>query len=345
MNKGKIIKLGIPVLSLCSRADDSFLVVSKGKKSNELDISVLNSSGIRTQEFATLTGSRSFLINTIKGKLYVGVDNKLILNDHGTWKTVIKSKNKSNFFWHMCASDEGTMYAQEYGEHPCNIYMSEDGEQWKHLGTAKGIDKRARHFHSIAYDQYRRMLLATLGDGNYIRIASLRDSDCNWRPFYRGAWQVVSITVLKSLVVFGMDSAIAPGGLVLWHPENSRIEVLHLQWRDKRVKYMQMADLKLLKNGIWVAALGSPQAIIASCDLRNWVPMYVKSFDAGFNHSIGISEGKNTVAFTTGNSVIVLKKDYLSTYVTRHKPVIREHMALFTKLKGIGYDIKCALSR
>jgi hypothetical protein len=54
VNNRKIIKLGIPVLSLCSGADDSYFVISKGERSNELDLSVLDDPGIKTQEIKTL---------------------------------------------------------------------------------------------------------------------------------------------------------------------------------------------------------------------------------------------------------------------------------------------------
>jgi len=79
-------------------------------------------------------------------------------------------------FWHMAETSDGTLFMQEYGSQLTGIYRSiNDGETWKQIVNSKEIDKKALHFHSIAYDEYRDLLIVTLGDGNLVKIAISED--------------------------------------------------------------------------------------------------------------------------------------------------------------------------
>jgi len=228
---------------------------------------------------------------------------------------------------------------QEYGESPTGIFMSHDLENWRLLVSSRDIDKTARHFHSIAYDRYHDLLIVTLGDGNYVRVAVSSDQGKNWRPAYKGAWQSVPIVVLEDHVVFGMDSDMS-SGILTWRPEVDKWKTTHLKWRGGRVRVMQMVDLRYLDEGIWMAALGAPQGLIVSPNLKEWYPIYMEGFDVAFNHSICLSEGKNVVASATGNSMIAVEKDYLAEKIGELSPIACEYKAIYRKLIGSARDIK-----
>jgi hypothetical protein len=70
-----------------------------------------------------------------------------------------------NWFWHAVEACD-KVFIQEYGESPTGIYVSEDLKSFKLLVTNKDIDPLSRHFHYIAFDKKRNVLIATLGDGN-----------------------------------------------------------------------------------------------------------------------------------------------------------------------------------
>jgi hypothetical protein len=273
--------------------------------------------------------------------MLIGLDNKLLLGDESEpWHTVLESDKSSNFFWHMTTSKNGSVYIQEYGNAPTGLYTSADGEKWDLAATCNDIDKRARHFHDVVYDCYRDMLVATLGDKNYVRIASSDDGGRNWKPVYRGAWQVLPIAVLKDRLVFGMDSGISSGGIIVWTPYNGSLKISHLKWLKKDVGFMQMADLKLLSNGLWVAALGAPQTIIASSTLIDWCPVYSEGLCNKFNHSMAIAEGEDNVFFTTGKHVAYIKKSDLMKHVADCRYATKKHKAIVQRLRGIRHIIK-----
>ena len=60
---------------------------------------------------------------------------------------------------------------------------------------SKDIDLLSRHFHYIAFDEERRVLIATLGDGNIVRVAISADCRSSWRPLYKRPWQFVPVLV------------------------------------------------------------------------------------------------------------------------------------------------------
>jgi len=339
-------KLEIPASSVCCPKDDTFLVAHRGINTANIHLTALSGHPkIKTDLIASFEGSRNFLLKNIDRKIFIGVDNQLLLNEQGSWDLVVRSKNTSNVFWHMCKSSNEMLYVQEYGQPPTNIYMSGDGRLWEYLATSKDVDSTAKHFHSICYDPYRKMLIATFGDGNLVRIAVLMDNERKWRRVYGGAWQVLPIVVQENVIVFGMDSGITNGGLVLWYPDQDRFEVLHLRWLGRSVRFMQMSDLKLLSNRIWVAALGRPQALIASLDLENWYSIYVESLDAAFNHLMAICEGKEIVALTTGKGLVFITKRDLPKLIAESQVAIVENKGIRNKLMGVGSVLKKRANR
>jgi hypothetical protein len=333
-------KINVPATSVHIKRN-SILATLKVQDTNRIDLLRFDPLEGQATEIASFEGSRGRLLTETMKKMFAGVNNKLLVCDKsGSWRTVLESKRPSNVFWHMVTSKDRMIYVQEYGEPPTGIYVSEDGEEWELLITAQDIDRKAIHFHDIAYDQYRNMLITTLGDGNYVKIAISIDGGKNWNPTYKGAWQLLPIAVTKDYIVFGMDSGFAKGGLVRWDPEDGSHEVLHLGWRGSKTNLMQMADLKLLSNGIWIAALGSPQAVIASINLFDWYPVYVQGFDGTFHHEMILSEGKSIVAFSTGESIVWMRKDELARRIGETEPTIHKHEAILERLIGVGYVAK-----
>jgi hypothetical protein len=274
--------------------------------------------------------------------MLIGLDNKLVLTDlHGSLKEVLCTHNPDNFFWHITTAKDA-IYVQEYGEPPTHIYRSIDGENWEAKVSSSDIDKHARHFHSIAYDRYRDMLVATLGDGNRVRIAISHNGE-EWKPVYTGAWQTLPIAVLQDRIVFGMDSGIGRGGVLTWFLHDNKFETLHLRWNKKDIQFMQMADLKRLDNGIWLAALGSPQAIITSTNLEEWKLIHFEGCSASFSAAPAISEATDFVAFVTGKSLLYMKKADLVNYSSDIESVAFKHRATFEKLMGLGHSLKWRL--
>jgi hypothetical protein len=118
-------------------------------------------------------------------------------------------------FWHAVKAC-GKFFVQEYGESLTGIYVSDDLGNFKLLISNTEIDPFSRHFHYIAFDEERRVLIAVLGDGNVVRVAISSDCGSSWRPLYRGPWQFVPVLVEEGRWVFGFDSGIARGGVAIY---------------------------------------------------------------------------------------------------------------------------------
>lgn len=317
------------------------LAMSKTANSGKISLLSFDLEKRKIVETMTFDGSDCFLLADDMEKVFAGIDNKLFLCDReGKWKIVLETKSPSNFFWHLVTTKSGSIYVQEYGEPPTGVYESVDGEKWELLVTAQKIDKKALHFHDIAYDPYRDMLIVTLGDRNYVKTAVSKDLGNSWIPIYKGAWQLLPIAVTKEYIVFGMDSGLARGGLVKWYPESEHYDVIHLDWRKNRSDLMQMADLKRLSNEVWMAALGKPQAIIASDNLNDWQTIFEQGFDSAFDYNMSLSEGENIVAFSTGKQIVWISKEDLGKLIKEDEPTIHRRYALLDRLTGIGYVMK-----
>jgi hypothetical protein len=315
--------------------------------SHKIEIFLFDSISAEPTKIGYLEGFRSYLIKQIGGKLFVGADNKLIMNDSdGMWKTVLESKNTSNFFWHMASAGDGPLYVQEYGEPPTGIYESFDGKNWNLLVTSTDIDKCARHFHNLTYDPYRDWLIATLGDGNHVRAAVSANHGRTWKPVRKCKWQVLPTAVLEDQIVFGMDSGIALGGVVTWFTSNDRFEVKHLKWckgalgRAEKNMAVQMADMCLIPEGRWIWTLGTPQAILVSKGFDEFWPIYVEGFRESFSHSMSIGVGENLLSFTTGKSLMVVEKRTLQKDVNMTEKCICQHRALKERLINTGRIVK-----
>ncbi|MCX8205265.1 MAG: hypothetical protein N3H31_06415, partial [Candidatus Nezhaarchaeota archaeon] len=131
----------------------------------------------------------------------------------------------------------------------------------------------------------------------------------------------------------------ARGGIGIYYPSTGRWEFVFLKWRDGRVKFTQMVDLRHLSNGAWMVALRAPQAILTSKDLKNWHPLHIEGLNEGFDHHAKIDEGGNVIACSTGRSLLVLQIDELEN-VLDGEPVMSSYKAYIDRLKGLGFVLK-----
>jgi hypothetical protein len=228
----------------------------------------------------------------------------------------------------------------EYGLGRTLIYASQDLTNWRKVVSNLDIDRHSKHFHNIVYDPYRDQIIATLGDGNYIRAAYSRDGGSSWRPLFRGTWQFVPVVPLKDKIVFGLDSGLANGGLGIYDPVKDNWEFTFLKWLGQDTRMIQMCDLKRLETGLWIAALGTPQAIVVSKDLKEWYPLHVECYNNEFNYWMSVSEGKTHVACSTGQNLIVFKKAELTGIRPNLRPVLANYGAYTCRLKGAGSVLK-----
>jgi len=251
------------------------IILALIKKGNKLILREYDIELTPLKDLKEFGGEKGFILHADNRDLLLSIDNRLVLaNEHGA-EDVLVTQNPNNFFWHATSIDD-EVFVQEYGESPTAIYLSRNLIDWRKLTTNVKIDKRSRHFHCIAYDPYRDQLIVTLGDGNLVRVAFSDDQGATWRPLYIGPWQFVPIGPLRDMMVFGMDSGIVKGGVGAYHFPDGHWKFIFLKWLTSEVRVAQMCDLKQLDNSIYVAALGTPQAIVASKDLTTWHPLYVE---------------------------------------------------------------------
>lgn len=288
---------------------------------------------------ASFSGQRNVLLRTIGDATFVGLDNQLLMSkDLETWESVLATPNQRNFFWHMTESRDGTLYAQEYGFGLTGIYKtSDEGRRWKQVINTKSIDRRATHFHSIAYDRYRDLLIATLGDSNMVKIAVSEDNGDTWRSIYSSAFQCLPIVVAEDHVFFGMDSAISRG-LVVWNPSENKMEIIHLNYVGKTAikDDLQSSDLKLLSNGIWLMSTGKG-SLLSSSDLRNWQMLHLGEKDQ-FEANMISNDTNGIVSAALSSKVIILELKALKT--SKQEADVTQYRALLPRIKSLGYITK-----
>jgi len=328
-------KIPLNALSATVVGDHIYVLMKEGGRSF---LSVLDKNLKVVKTIWSAKGSTGFILKINKDKALIGLDDKLYLVKDDEAEVVLVASNPRNVFWHS-AETEGRVFVHEYGLPPTAIYASKDLESWEEIATNLDIDKRSKHFHYIAFDPYRKWLITTLGDGCLTRVAVSEDLGSSWRPLYKGPWQFIPIMVLKNKIFFGMDSGIAKGGLGIYNPGGNRWRFIFLRWKNGNVKHAQFCCLKFLDKGLWVASLGTPQAMIVSKDLRLWYPLFVESFDKKFNHNMLLSVGEGMIACSTGKALIVFNGDEIENAFSS-KPIIVEYKAYWDKLIGYGFSVK-----
>jgi len=286
-------------------------------------------------------GHKGFLLySENEDQILLSIDNNLVLIKNNESKVVLRAHSPLNVFWHACRAED-KIIVQEYGEKPTGIYMSEDLSRWSLLVTNIEIDKYSRHFHSITYDPYRGWLIATLGDGNLIRVIFSENLGRSWKPLYKGPWQFVPIVVLKNKLIFGMDSGIAKGGLGIYYPSEHYWDFIFLRWYNRNMNiYAQMNDLRVLNNNLWIAGLGSPQAILVSNDKKRWYIAYMEKQITGYSMYVSVSEGQNVVACTTERRLLLFKKSELKSIINKGTLAMVRYKAYTDRLRGLVFTLK-----
>ncbi len=328
----------VPINSL-STVIDANRVFCLAKNYHCLSLVEINRNLEIINELAKFKGTKGFLLLKEGERFLVSIDDKLLLIDKGVQKVVFKASDPENFFWHATKVGKYT-FIHEYGKPPTGIYVSEDLKHYTKVITNEEVDKHSKHFHSIAYDPWRSWLLATLGDGCPTRVSYSEDVGRTWKPLYKGPWQFVPIEILKDKIIFGMDSGIARGGLGIYYPSIENWEFLFLRWHNKIVRFAQMADIKQLNNGIWISALGSPQVVVVSKDLRCWHPLYIEGLSEDFNHFMKISEGNDIIICSTGKNLVIFDKSELENALSQTKSIMLSYRAYIDRLRGLGSTLK-----
>jgi hypothetical protein len=308
------------------------------RQNHRLSLVLINEDLEVESKIATFNTSKGFILDAFENRLLLSIDNTLVLIEDSEQKVVLKSEKSENFFWHA-SRGKNMVFVQEYGELPTGIFVSEDFENWRRVVVNTDLDRRSRHFHYIIYDPYREWLIATLGDGCFTRVVVSEDLGNSWNSLYKGPWQFVPVVPLRDKIVFGMDSGIAKGGIGIYYPDEGKWNFIFLKWVGKNVKHAQFCDLKFLSKGLWIASLGTPQAVMVSSDLRSWYPLFVESFNEEFNHKMLLSVGRGMIACSTGKTLLIFNEDDVEN-AFNSKPLMVKYKAYRDKLIGYGFLIK-----
>jgi len=310
--------------------DDQYLILMRN--GHKIRVKLLAKDFREAHTITTFAGNRGFILGEFSQSYLISIDNKLFsLRPKEKKVKLLYETKENNFFWHMTKSKD-TIFIQEYGKPPTGIYCSQNLDNWKLLVTNLDIDRRSRHFHNVVWDSFDNKLIVTLGDGNLIRVAIYNGK---WYSLYRGAWQFVPIVVLKDRIVLGMDSGIVRGGIGIYYKEEKKWEFIFLKW--KGVKYAQMCDLKYF-NGYWIAALGTPQAVLISKDLKSWYSIHIESYSPRFNGYMRVETSEDSIVACTGKSLVLLSKQELEEFFK--KPIMVPYKAYIGRLRGLGFILK-----
>lgn len=289
-------------------------------------------------KIAEFDGKTNALFETTKNATFIGIDNSLFMSSNlKNWKEVLRCENRKNMFWHLIEARDGTLFVQEYGT-LTGIYRSVDGgETWKQVVDCKKIDRRARHFHSLAFDQFRDLLVVTLGDGNLVKIAISKDYGETWKALSNSAYQCLPIVVMKDFLVFGMDSAISCG-VISWNPSKNEWRSIHLKYfgKPRITDRLQASDLKRLANGTWAMSTGGGSFLVSK-DLNNW-GCYVCGEGSGFEAHTISNELNGVMAVAMGDTTVIADSEAIA-----HSDLqwdVRRHHAVLNKMRGLIYVVK-----
>jgi len=284
------------------------------------------------EDVALLRGSPCALVWGSREGLLVSCGEVLYLVSDGEARPVLRAR-PGNWFWHTCEGD-GRVFVQEYGESPTGIYATEDLETFAKVATNLDVDPSSRHFHFVAFDGARGLLVATLGDGNLVRVAVSRDYGRTWRPVYRGPWQFVPALVEGDRWVFGFDSGIARGGVGVYRPDEGEWNFIFLR---SMYRFAQFASLARL-GGYYVGGLGLPTAVIVSRDLRHWYKLHLGG-GSGYNHFVEVAAQGDRVFAATGSELLVFTlKDVEATFAS--EPLLRPYGAHLDRARGVLFLLK-----
>ena len=273
-----------------------------------------------------------FIIGGFPEGLLISSGNLLYLVSDSEAKPVLKTK-PGNWFWHGCEGD-GRVFIQEYGEPPTGIYATEDLETFTKVVTNLDIDPSSKHFHFVAFDKSRGLLVATLGDGNLVRAAVSQDCGRTWRPVYRGPWQFVPVLVEGDRWVFGFDSGIARGGVGVYRPDEGEWNFIFLKSAYRLAQFASLARL----GGYYVGGLGLPTAVIVSRDLRYWYKLHLGG-TTGYNHFVEVAAQGDKIFAATGSELLVFTLKVVEAAFAG-EPLLRPYGAHLDRVGDVLFLLK-----
>jgi hypothetical protein len=323
------MRLNIPATSVKNIDGVIHTAISEGGKCK---ISKLKNEEL--EDVIIVQGSPCILLGGRNGKFLVSVGNTLHLVSSNRTKPVLRARH-GNWFWHAVEAC-GKVFVQEYGESPTSIYVSEDLESFRLLASNKGVDPLSRHFHYIAFDEGRNILIATLGDGNIVRVATSTDCGYSWKPLYKGPWQFVPVLIEGDRWVFGFDSGIARGGVAIH-------EVAEGEWRFVFLKadsyqYVQLTSITRFSD-YYIGCLGYPTAVLVSKDLHYWYPLYIDPTSSTYNHFVDAIVWRGKIIAVTGKELLMFdSRDVEEAF--RRKTFLAPYKAYLDGVRGALYVLK-----
>ncbi len=328
------MKLSIPTVSARNISGTIYVTINEGEKCR-----VSRLRGGDVEDVVSMLGSPCVLLWGCGDEFLVSVGNSLYLV-FGNEAWLVLRGGVGNWFWHAVEGD-GLVFVQEYGGSPTGIYVSEDLRSFRRVVTNVDVDPTSRHFHYIAFDGGRGLLIATLGDGNIVRVAVSSDHGFTWRSVYRGPWQFVPVLVDGGRWVFGFDSGIARGGVGIYDVEDERWRFIFLRLGGH--PHAQFASLVRL-GSYYVGGLGSPTAIVVSEDLRYWYPLYVDASIPGYNHFVSVEVWGDNIVATTGRELLIFSPDDVREAFSKG-PILTPYGAYFDRVRGVAYMVRRGLRR
>jgi hypothetical protein len=287
-----------------------------------------------TKNIVPLSSAPCNTLLDFRDNLLVSAGNTLYIMSNNGAKPVLRARH-GNWFWHAIEACD-KVFVQEYGESPTGIYVSEDLESFKLLVTNKDIDPLSRHFHYTAFDERRNILIATLGDGNIVRVATSTDCGYSWRPLYKGPWQFVPVLIEGDRWVFGFDSGIVRGGVAIY--KCSKDEWMFIFLKADGYRYAQFTSI-IRFGEYYIGCLGYPTAILVSKDLHHWYPLFIDATSSEYNQSVDATVWRDKIVGVTGKELLVFdSRDVEEAF--RRKPFLTPYKAYLNKVKGALYVLK-----
>ena len=296
-----MLKLGVPAVSVRNIGGTIYVTINEGDRCR-----VSRLKGEDVEDVVSIRGSHCVLLWGRRDGLLVSAGNTLYFVAGNEARPVLTVRD-GNWLWHA-AELGGFVFVQEYGEPPAGIYATEDFRHFERLVTNLDVDPKSRHFHYVASDVERNLLVATLGDGNLVRAVVSRDFGRTWRPIYRGPWQFVPVLVERERWVFGFDSGIARGGVGIYHPEEGRWEFIFLKSPHQYVQFVSLASF----GDLYVGGLGMPVGVVVSRDLKVWRALYIAEFSKAYKHFVNVTIWGDKVVASTGQRLLMFETEELS---------------------------------
>ena len=150
------MRLNISATSVRNSGGVIYVTISEGGKCK---VSKLKNGEL--EDVITVQGSPCILLWNCNNEFLVSAGNVLYFVSNNEFKPVLRAR-RGNWFWHAVEAC-GNVFVQEYGKSLTAIYVSENLKDFKLLVSNKDVNPLSKHFHYIAFDATRNILIATLG--------------------------------------------------------------------------------------------------------------------------------------------------------------------------------------